>query len=134
MRAADSVLTGAWGCDNIPVVSAREHLRVDVRSERDRVVLQLAGELDLASAPILQRELDQDAIGDAPAIVFDLDELEFIDSTGLRVILGAHQRARERGQAFAITRGSAQVQRLLSITRVGERLRILPSSSSETPT
>jgi len=115
-------------------VSAREHLRVDVRSERDRVVLRLAGELDLASAPILQRELDQDSIGDAPAIVFDLDELEFIDSTGLRVILGAHQRARERGQAFAITRGSAQVQRLLSITRVGERLRILPSSSSEAPT
>ena len=98
------------------------------------MVLQLAGELDLASAPILQRELDQDAIGDAPAIVFDLDELEFIDSTGLRVILGAHQRARERGQAFAITRGSAQVQRLLSITRVGERLRILPSPSSEAPT
>jgi anti-sigma B factor antagonist len=59
--------------------------------------------------------------------VLDLQDLEFIDSTGLRVLLTAHERSRERGQEFAITPGSQQVQRLLSITRVDEHLRVIAS-------
>jgi anti-anti-sigma factor len=58
-------------------------------------------------------------------LVFDLDGLEFLDSTGLQVLLATHRRAGEHGQQFAITRGSPQVQRLLDITRVAERLTIV---------
>jgi anti-sigma B factor antagonist len=106
-------------------VAASSHLRVEVDSERDRVVVRLSGELDLASAPQLERELEGAAIDDASQILFDLDDLEFLDSTGLQVLLSTHRRATERGQQFAITRGSPQVQRLLDITRVAERLTIV---------
>ncbi len=108
-----------------------EHLRIDVRSEQDRVVLCLHGELDLASAPLLQGEIESTQADDATLVVLDLDDLEFIDSTGLRIILAAHERSRERGQMLALTRGSQQVQRLMSITRVGEHLRIIESPDEQ---
>jgi anti-sigma B factor antagonist len=108
-------------------VTVQDHLQIEVRREQDRVVLGLHGELDLASAPLLQRELESAEIVATAMVVLDLQELRFIDSTGLRIILSAHERSRERGQEFAVTRGSQQVQRLLTITRVDEHLRIITS-------
>jgi len=60
-------------------------------------------------------------------LLLDLRELQFIDSTGLRTIFSASASARGRGQDFAVTQGSAQVQRLLAITGVGEHLRVVGS-------
>jgi anti-sigma B factor antagonist len=108
-------------------VSAQDHLQVDARNEQDRVVLALSGELDLASSPIFERALEDPAIAASPLLVLDLDDLKFVDSTGLRIILLAHEGARVRGQQFAITPGSAQVQRLLSITSVAEHMRVIAS-------
>jgi anti-anti-sigma factor len=108
-------------------VSAQDHLRVDARTEQDRVVLELAGELDLASSPIFEQALEDPALAAAPLVVLDLDGLKFVDSTGLRVILLANESARGRGQEFAITPGSPQVQRLLNITSVAEHMRVIAS-------
>ena len=91
------------------------------------MVLRLTGELDLASTPIFERALEDAELDTAPLVVLDLDELEFVDSTGLRIILLAHERSRERGQEFAITPGSPQVQRLLSITSVTDHLHVIAS-------
>jgi anti-anti-sigma factor len=106
-------------------VGAQEHLRVDARRTDERVVLHLTGELDLASSPVFERALEDADVASAPLLVLDLDELKFVDSTGLRVILLAHEGSRARGQEFAITAGSPQVQRLLSITSVAEHMRVL---------
>jgi anti-anti-sigma factor len=106
-------------------MTVQDQLLIDVRHDRGRAVLSLRGELDLASAPLLQSELDGGEIASASMLVLDLEELKFIDSTGLRVLLTAYERAQERGQEFAVTQGSPQVQRLLSITGVGEHLRII---------
>jgi anti-sigma B factor antagonist len=104
-----------------------EHLRIDLRSEPDRVVLELHGELDLLGAPLLQEHLEQ-VEADAPGIVvLDLQELQFVDSAGLRVILAAHERSQRQGWALALTRGSEQVQRLFTIAGVSEHLRIIAS-------
>lgn len=108
-------------------MAAQEHFRIETRSAPDRVVLCLHGELDLASAPLLAQEIENASSDSAAMIVLDLKELQFIDSTGLRIILAAHERAQERGQELALSRGSEQVQRLLTITGVGEHLRIIAS-------
>ena len=91
------------------------------------VVVGLQGELDLASAPQFESEIDSPEVASCATVVVDLDDLQFIDSTGLRLIFSAHARSQERGQQFAVTRGSEQVQRLLAITRVGEHVRIVDS-------
>jgi anti-sigma B factor antagonist len=104
-----------------------EHLQIDTRHERDRVVVGLHGELDLLSVPLLQAEIESSEFEGSEMVVLDLQDLRFIDSAGLRVILAAHKRSQQRGQAFALSRGSAQVQRLLSIAGLDEHLRIIES-------
>lgn len=106
-------------------MASGEQLRVGVRNQAGAVLVQVDGELDLASAPLLESHIDSAEVAAAETVVLDLRGVQFIDSTGLRAIFGAHSRARERGQEFAITRGPEQVQRLLSITRMGEHLRIV---------
>jgi anti-anti-sigma factor len=106
-------------------MAVQEQLRIEFVPEAERLVVRLAGELDLASAPLLESALESPEIDSARMLVLDLEELQFLDSTGLRVLLSAHEASRERGQEFAITRGTPQVQRLLSITRVDEHLRTI---------
>jgi anti-anti-sigma factor len=99
-----------------------DQLQIDVRHNGGRVVLTLAGELDMASAERLQQAIDDEGLRAETSVVLNLEGLQFIDSTGLRVMLGAFERCRARGQDFAITPGSPQVQRLLSITGVATHL------------
>ena len=109
------------------MASSGEHLSIDVRNGSDRVVLRLHGELDLLGAPLLQEAIDR-AYGEASAImVFDLQDLQFVDSAGLRVILAAHERSRENGRELALTPGTEQVQRLFTIAGVNDHLRIIGS-------
>jgi anti-sigma B factor antagonist len=115
----------------MPFVAVEEHLRIDVRHGEDRIVVGLHGELDLAGAPLLQAEIEAPAFDTAGIVVLDLEDLQFIDSAGLRVILSAHERSQEHGQGFALTRGPQQVQRLLSIAGVDEHLRIIASPDDQ---
>lgn len=103
-------------------MAVQEHLRIELRREQDLAILELDGELDLASAPLFQTEIDSKEVVAAAKLLIDLRQLSFIDSTGLRVLFSAQSQARQRGQQFAVTRGSEQVQRLLTITRMGEHL------------
>ncbi len=76
----------------------------------------------MASAEVLQQALAAEDVQRERMIVLDLQQVEFIDSTGLRSILAALDECRERQQEFAVTPGSQQVQRLLRITGVSEHL------------
>ena len=98
--------------------------RVEVHTEGRATVIAVGGELDLASAPALEAELEAAAQSDAELLVLDLRELEFMDSTGLSVIVKAHQRLSEEGRALSLVRGPQQVQRLLDLTGVAERLQL----------
>jgi anti-sigma B factor antagonist len=107
-----------------------DQLKIESQHEagRGRVVVRLEGELDVASAPHLRSTLESIDTETASLLVLDLQQLRFVDSTGLRVILWARERCRSRGQDFALTPGSTQVQRLLAVSGVGEHLRIVPAT------
>jgi len=100
----------------------QSHFRVDVHRHGQATVITVSGELDLASGGALEEEFLRVAESDAPQVVVDLRKLEFMDSTGLSILVKAHQRAQEAGQRFGLVRGSQQVQRLLSLTGVAERV------------
>ena len=117
----------SYGCNIHTVEHVGEHLRIDVRSERDRVVLELHGELDLLGAPSLEEAIEGVEATTPGIVVLDLQNLQFVDSAGLRVILAAHERAQQQAWDFALTQGSEQVQRLFTIAGVGDHLRIIGS-------
>jgi anti-sigma B factor antagonist len=103
-------------------MGALGQITIEVLERADRVILELGGELDLANAARLQSAIDNTAAAAKPLIVLDLERLEFIDSSGLRVILAGAERARARGQRFALTPASEQVERLLEVTGATKRL------------
>jgi anti-sigma B factor antagonist len=107
-------------------VGVEPQLQIDKRHEDERITLALTGELDMASADLLEQALAGAEIESKPMVVLDLQQIDFIDSTGLRIVLATLERCRDRGQQFAITPGSPQVQRLLSVTGLGEHLPIVP--------
>ena len=98
--------------------------QVQVRREGHAEFIAVSGELDLASGPQLQSELDRISGQETSLVVVDLRELEFMDSTGLSIIVRAHQRLAEAGCELSLVRGSTQVQRLLDLTGVAERVRL----------
>jgi anti-sigma B factor antagonist len=109
------------------------NLLIGISSEGQRAVLRLDGELDLASVPKLESAMTDSTLDGIAEIVLDLRGLEFIDSTGLRAILLQEARSTERGQTFALVRGSEQVQRLLDMTHVDEHLKIVSSPEEILP-
>jgi anti-anti-sigma factor len=89
------------------------------------VVLRCRGDLDLASADELSSRL-RALSENVQAVLLDLDELGFMDSSGLRVVLQAAETSREGGWRFTMTPGSEAVQRLLESAGVADRLPIEP--------
>jgi anti-anti-sigma factor len=85
------------------------------------VILQLAGELDLESAPELDRQLQELAAARPEHVLIDLSALEFMDSSGLAVMVRAQRSAREHGHRLALRPGPTQVQRLFELTGMLQR-------------
>lgn len=100
-------------------------LTLDMAESSGRRVLTANGEIDLATAPMLEERLDE-LLRDG-GVVLDLTAVSFIDSTGLRVILNAHQNAQEQAQSFPIIAVDGPVMRLFDITGVGTRLALFSS-------
>jgi anti-sigma B factor antagonist len=113
--------------NRIPLLrtAVQSNFQFDTRRERAATVVAVTGELDLASSPALRDELERAIDAGAELVLLDLRELVFMDSTGLSVVVKAHQRALETGRRFAVVRGGKQVQRLLTLTGVGERLTVV---------
>jgi anti-sigma B factor antagonist len=89
------------------------------------VRLELMGELDISSAPVLEEALGRIEAGQPSLLLVDLRGLEFMDSTGLRTLVSANQRARAQDRRLAIVRGPEQVDRIFSVTRLDERFEIV---------
>lgn len=107
------------------VISVQNQFQVEVRRNGAAAVVAVSGELDLASGPELEAELDQLSGPDIQLVVIDLRKLDFMDSTGLSILVRAHQRLAGEGTEMGLVKGSQQVQRLLDLTGVAERLRLV---------
>ncbi len=93
-----------------------QNLSLDVRREGDATTVLAEGEIDKATAPLL-RDCLTDLQGD---VVLDLTALEFLDSTGLGVLIGASRSLEESGGRLRVRAPQPQVRRVLDITGLGE--------------
>jgi anti-anti-sigma factor len=86
--------------------------------EHDVRTISVRGELDLSTAPELEGPLEQALESDEGSVLIDLSNCEFIDSTGIALIVRAWQRLQsgENGRALVICSHNDQVRRVLEIT------------------
>jgi anti-sigma B factor antagonist len=93
------------------------------------VVLTVGGELDLATVPMLQEQLDRAMPGRA-AVVIDLSGLRFIDSCGLQMLVRAEQQVSGSGGQLVLVRGPRAVHRLFELTGLDSRFELCDSPSA----
>ncbi len=80
--------------------------------------ISVRGELDLSTAPELEDPLEQALENDEGSVLIDLTQCEFIDSTGIALIVRAWQRLQGDGdgRALVLCSQNDQVRRVLEIT------------------
>jgi anti-sigma B factor antagonist len=105
---------------------------IDTSFTAGKYVVCLKGELDLSRSPQLEAALLEAEQSHAKAIVLDLGELTFVDSSGLAVLVDAARRSATNGDQLRITRARNHVARVLRVTGLDTALPFLaePSAAS----
>ncbi len=89
---------------------------VDTRVEGPHDIVTVSGELDLATAPQLSEAIRSVLVPGRSHLVLDLDQVSFIDSTGLSVLVAAHRRAIREGGSFGLVCNSDRCMRVMHMT------------------
>ena len=96
--------------------------RIETERRPGALVVRLFGDFDLSAfeqvdelLAATQRDRDSD-------VLVDLRSLEFIDSSGIRALLGAHARAEAIGARFRLIRGPEPVHRVMELTGLDRHL------------
>ncbi len=95
-------------------------LLVKVAGAEQAYEVYLHGELDMSTAPRLREELLRLSSDGATEVTVDLSELQFVDSTGLSVLITGLKRLRERGGDMALRSPNPGTRRVLEITGLTE--------------
>lgn len=104
-----------------------ETLRYTTEEQNGTAVLALSGELVFETARKVERELRNIEERKPSALAIDLRGLSMIDSTGLALVVSADSRARGEGRRLIIVEGPDSVQRVFRMTRLDDRLEMVPS-------
>ncbi|NDD28961.1 MAG: anti-sigma factor antagonist [Proteobacteria bacterium] len=88
--------------------------------EGGTTIVALDGEIDVHTAPRLREHLDTVLQGGSSRLVVDLENVRYIDSSGLSVLLETHRRAETAGGRMAIICTRSQILKLFSLTQLSE--------------
>ncbi|MDQ2751145.1 MAG: STAS domain-containing protein [Actinomycetota bacterium] len=102
-------------------------LSVAQQSVGEYPVLAVRGEVDVYSAPALADGLNTLIAAGAKAVIVDLTEVGFLDSTGLGVLVAARSAATEAGQTLPIACAHERILKLFKITGLDAVFEIYPS-------
>jgi anti-sigma B factor antagonist len=99
-------------------------LDVETWCDKGRAVVEVDGELDLFSAPVLRDELIRLSGDGQHHLVVELSGLKFMDSSGLGVLIGGAKRATAGGGALCVAGASERVVKVLRVTGL---MRVMPA-------
>jgi anti-sigma B factor antagonist len=93
-----------------------ENLIIDIQERGDVTIVSIKGEVDLYTAPTLKEQIADLVAGGKTNLAVDLGGVEFMDSTGLGVLIGGLKRCKEVGGGLALVAPREPVVKVLSIT------------------
>jgi anti-sigma B factor antagonist len=100
----------------VAVPAGSTGLAIESNRVGDDHVIALGGELELATVPAVEAALQRVEAGDCRRILFDLSRIEFVDSTGIHLLMGLHQRCEARGRSLAVVAPSGPARRVLELS------------------
>ena len=102
-------------------------VRTEVSDVAGWTVVSVYGEVDVATAPSLREQLIGLVSDGSTNLVLDLEGVDFLDSTGLGVIVSALKRVRTHGGDLRLVCTQARIRRLFEITGLDKAVPLLPS-------
>ncbi|MBX3314460.1 MAG: STAS domain-containing protein [Actinobacteria bacterium] len=108
-------------------------LRLDVTAHGEWSVLRVGGEVDVATAPRLREQLIALVNDQRFLLVVDLTDVDFIDSTGLGVLIGALKRVRSRDGDLHLVCNEPRILRVFEITGLDQVFRIHETLDAAVP-
>ncbi len=97
-------------------------LSVSMTEREDVVIVTVAGEVDVYTAPQLRSVLEERAAADQTRIIVDLQGVGFLDSTGLGVLVGRLKAVRKLGGTLSVVCTDERILRLFAITGLDQVL------------
>jgi len=92
-------------------------MKISTREETGHVILRLEGEVDLHHSPTLRKAL-MDLMLVNRAVIVDLGQVEYIDSSGIASLVEAYQMTRRNGGRFVLANISLAAMRVLQLARL----------------
>ena len=97
-----------------------ELARVNIERQEDNLIAHLQGEIDASNATSLGRDIVAAIPNTAPGLVIELSEVEYIDSSGIRMLFILHGQLEQRGQRLrAVVPDTTPIRRVLDTLGVG---------------
>jgi anti-sigma B factor antagonist len=93
----------------------------------DCAVLRVAGEVDVYTAPMLRERIRELAASGAVHLIADLGQVDFLDATGVGVLVGGLRRLREDGGSLALVITAPPIQRIFQMTGLTKAFAVWPS-------
>ena len=107
-------------------------LSLATRTIAGHTVLEVGGEVDVYTAPRLRERLVELVDGGARHVVVDLGRVDFLDSTGLGVLVGALKRLRAANGSFGLVCSKEPLLKIFRITALDQVFPIFPSVENAT--
>ena len=102
-------------------------LNLSIQYHGDRALIQVGGEIDLATGPQLLAVLVELVDRGCYQLIVDLEQVTFLDCAGIRVLVDALRRVQEHGGSLRLVRPTRRVERVLALTGM---TRVFPIDSS----
>jgi anti-sigma B factor antagonist len=95
-------------------------------------VLEVGGEVDVYTAPRLRERISELLEGGIGAVIVDLGKVDFMDSTGLGVLVGGFRKSRSIGASFGVVCGKESLLKIFRITGLDQVLPLYQSVDAAT--
>lgn len=99
-------------------------LNITTDAKPERYTIAVEGEVDISNAANLRNAIDLALEQPTDALVLDLAQVSYIDSTGIGVLVGAAHHAQEHGKAFSAINAQSPVMRVVQLLGVDKDINI----------